>query len=168
MPRRIPRDWPALIGWIVLSQAAGLIGSIANRRSAEFYATLEQPGWAPPSWVFAPVWTMVYVLMGIAAWLVWRERPASPQANRTRRAAIIAFLVQLALNALWTWIFFAWRQGALAFAEILVLWACIMLTIMLFGRVQRAAAWLLAPYLAWVSFAAVLTWTIWQLNAGVL
>jgi tryptophan-rich sensory protein len=180
MARRFPKDWPALLGWIILANAAGLVGSIANRRSAEFYATLAQPEWAPPSWVFAPVWTLLYVFMGIAAWLVWRTDtgaaagathrapPPSEQLAAARRRGLGLFLVQLAFNALWTWIFFAWRQGAMAFAEILVLWVLIALTMHAFARVERVAAWLLAPYLAWVTFATALTWAIWRGNAGVL
>lgn len=180
MARRFPTDWPALLGWILLANAAGLVGSIANRRSAEFYATLAQPEWAPPSWVFAPVWTLLYVSMGISAWLVWRRR-ASPATGAThrvsptgqhvaaaRRRGLVLFLVQLVVNALWTWIFFAWRRGAMAFAEILVLWVLIALTMHAFARVARVAAWLLAPYLAWVTFATALTWAIWRMNVGAL
>lgn len=101
--------------------------------------------------------------MGIAAWLVWRARGFAGA-----RSALLAFIVQLAANALWTWLFFVWRQGGLAFAEILVLWALIVVTIGLFRRVSIVAAALLLPYLAWVSFASALTLSMWRLNPGLL
>lgn len=155
-------DWLALGGWIVLSLAAGGLGAVASANASEYYATLVQPSWAPPSSVFGPVWTTLYILMGIAAWLVWR----SPSDHPDRRRGIVLFVVQLVFNALWTWLFFAWHRGALAFAEILLLWVLIALTIHAFARVRALAAWLLVPYLAWVTFAAALTWAMWQGNPG--
>jgi tryptophan-rich sensory protein len=101
--------------------------------------------------------------MGIAAWLVWRERGFSGA-----RAALVLFLAQLLANALWTWLFFAWRQGALAFVEILVLWALILATSISFWRVRKVAAVLLIPYLGWVSFAAFLTYAVWKRNPQLL
>ena len=172
MTAAIERDrrtggWLALAGWIALAGVAGAIGSIASVRSREFYAALERPSWAPPGAVFGPVWTTLYLLMGIAAWLAWRARPApGAAAARSRRAGLGLFVAQLVLNALWTWLFFAWRQGAAALGEIVVLWLFIAATMWHFGRVRPLAAWLLAPYLAWVTFAAALTWAIWQGNPG--
>jgi tryptophan-rich sensory protein len=113
--------------------------------------------------VFAPVWTTLYALMGIAAWLVWRV-----DGFRAYRSALTFFLVQLAINALWSWLFFAWHFGALAFADIVVLWLLIIATIVSFWRVRPLAGALLVPYLLWVSFAAVLNFSVWQLNPQVL
>lgn len=153
----------SLAGWLLLSFAAAGVGALASVRSAAFYAQLVQPSWAPPSWVFGPVWSILYLMQGIAAWLVWRERGFA-----NARTALTLFVVQLALNALWTWLFFAWHRGALAFAEIIVLWLFIAITTTLFWRVRPIAGALLLPYLLWVSFASVLAYTMWQLNHDVL
>lgn len=159
-----PSSWLALLGWVALAVLAGAVGAIASLDARVFYGALVKPTWAPPGWLFGPVWTTLYVLMGIAAWLVWR----TPTDVVTRRRALALFVTQLALNALWTWLFFAWRQGALAFGEIALLWLAVAITAWQFGRVRRLAAWLLVPYLAWVSFAAALTWAVWQGNPGQL
>lgn len=155
--------WLPLIGWILLSQAAGGIGAIATSRARDFYLDLARPEWSPPGWLFGPVWTTLYVLMGIAAWVVWRER-----GWQGARGALGLFLAQLALNALWSWLFFAWREGALALAEIIVLAAFIVATMVAFARVRTLAAVLLVPYLAWVLFATALTFSLWRANPGVL
>jgi benzodiazapine receptor len=107
--------------------------------------------------------------MAVAAWRVWRAQPttSTPDA-RSRRQGLVLYAVQLALNALWTWLFFAWHQGALATVEIVGLWLVIAATIRQFSRVDAPAAWMLAPYLAWVSFATALSWTIWRSNPGIL
>ena len=126
----------ALVGWLALSASAGAVGAIASRNSREFYGALAKPEWAPPGWVFGPVWSTLYVLMGVAAWLVWRERPATPEAHASRQRGLALFVAQLALNALWTWLFFAWRQGAAAFGEIALLWLAVALTTWHFGRVR--------------------------------
>jgi tryptophan-rich sensory protein len=154
----------SLAGWVALSLAAGGVGAIASVDSREFYAALERPPWAPPGWLFAPMWTTLYVLMGLAAWLVWRAARASPLRVR----GLWLFVMQLVLNALWTWIFFRWREGAWAFAEIALLWLLIVAVIVCFAKVRPLAAWLLAPYLAWVTFAAALTWSVWQRNPAQL
>jgi tryptophan-rich sensory protein len=154
---------------VALSLAAGGIGSIASSGSREFYAALDSPAWAPPGWLFGPVWTTLYILMGLAAWLVWRERVGrAERASAARRWGLVLFVAQLALNALWTWLFFRWRAGAWAFAEILLLWLAIAAVALLFARVRPLAAWFLAPYLAWVTYAAALTWAIWRRNPGEL
>jgi len=155
----------ALVGWIALSLLAGLFGGIASANDATFYAQLDRPAWAPPSWLFAPVWTTLYTLMGIAAWLVWRERARDRQLASV---ALALFVAQLVLNALWTWIFFTWRRGGLALIEIVVLGIVLLATTVAFGRVRRAAALLLLPYLAWVLFATALTASIWRRNPGLL
>jgi benzodiazapine receptor len=158
-----PRQILGLAAWILICFAAAAVGGAASARAGDFYAQLDRPAWAPPSWLFAPVWTLLYLAMAVAAWLVWRERGFSGA-----RGALTLFLVQLALNALWTWLFFAWRLGALAFAEILLLWVLIAATLILFWRVRAAAGALLVPYLAWVSFATALTLSVWRANPGIL
>lgn len=166
--RRGARGALALVGWLALAAAAGALGGLASRDAGTFYAALAKPAWAPPSWLFAPVWSALYLLMGVAAWLVWRERPAASGGQRARRLGLTLFVGQLVLNALWTWLFFAWRQGAWAFGEIVLLLVAVALTAWHFGRVRRVAAYCLVPYLAWVGFAAALTWAVWRANPGQL
>jgi tryptophan-rich sensory protein len=153
---------------LALAAGAGAVGGIASRDAAGFYGGLAKPAWAPPGWVFGPVWSTLYLLMGVAAWLVWRARPTETGARASRRRGLTLFVAQLGLNALWTWLFFAWRQGAAALAEIALLWLTVALTAWHFGRVRRPAAWCLAPYLAWVGFAMALTWAVWRRNPGQL
>src|SRR5690349_15765918 len=148
-----------LIGWLVACLAAGGIGALATRNAREFYAGLAKPAWAPPGWLFGPVWTMLYILMGVAAWLVWRKGGWSGAS-----AALTLFVAQLAANALWSWIFFAWRRGGIAFAEVIVLLVLIVATMTAFARVHRVAAFLLVPYLGWVLFASALTLSVWRAN----
>ncbi len=152
-----------LVGWLVLAFVAGALGAVASVDAPAFYAQLTKPEWAPPAGVFGPVWTALYALMGVSAWLVWRER-SSPGRN----GALLLFVVQLAVNALWSWLFFAWRQGALAFIEVLLLLALIAGTLVAFWRVRRLAAVLLVPYIGWVSFACALTWSVWRSNPSLL
>jgi translocator protein len=158
-----PRQAIGLAAWLLLTFAAAAAGGLASARAGEFYAELMRPEWAPPGWLFGPVWTTLYVLMGVSAWLVWRARGFAGA-----RAALLLFIAQLGANALWTWLFFVWRLGAIAFAEILLLWAMIAVTMVLFWRVSRVAAALLVPYLAWVSFAVALDYTVWRLNPALL
>ena len=129
--------------------------------AASFYAQLSKPWWAPPGEVFGPVWTILYTLMGVAAWLVWR-RPGA------KALALGLFGVQLAANSLWSWLFFAWHLGALAAAEVLVLLSLIVATVVGFSRSSALAGLLMVPYLLWVSFASVLTWAVWRSNPGLL
>lgn len=164
--RHGPPSWLALLGWIALAATAGASGGLASRGAGEFYGALAKPAWAPPAWLFGPVWSALYVLMGVAAWLVWRAPGATPADRASRRRGLALFVGQLGLNALWTWLFFAWKQGAAAFAEIALLWVAIVITTWQFGRVRRLAAWCLVPYLSWVTFAAALTWAVWQRNPG--
>lgn len=162
--RREPaRPWLALVAWLALCYAAAAVGAVASLNSAGIYSVLDRPPWAPPAAVFGPVWTVLYALMGLAAWLVWRAR------GWTRAMGpLLLFVAQLALNALWTWLFFAWQQGALAFADIALLWLLLVATVVVFWRIRRIAGVLLLPYLAWVSFACALSWSIWQRNPQVL
>ena len=125
----------------------------------DFYAELRQPAWAPPGWVFGPVWSLLYTLMAVAAWLVWRRG-----GWRAARGALALYLAQLAVNALWSWLFFAWRLGAIAFAEIVLLFALVAATAQWFARHRRLAAALLLPYLAWCVFAAALAFAVWRRN----
>lgn len=162
-PQSKQQQMLGLIGWFIVSFAAAAIGAAASVQAGAFYGQLMQPSWAPPSSAFGPVWTVLYALQAIAAWLVWRR--GGVRANRN---ALSLFLVQLALNALWTWLFFAWHLGGLAFAEILVLWVLIVATLVSFWRVRPLAGALLIPYLLWVSFASALTYSVWQLNPLVL
>lgn len=159
--RSVSWDLLGLLGWLLAAFVTAAVGAVASVDAASFYAQLSKPSWAPPAWVFGPVWTVLYGLMGIAAWLVWRS-PAP------KRAALTLFAAQLAANALWSWLFFAWHRGALAAVEILVLLALIVAMIVAFWRSSRLAAWLLVPYLLWVSFASVLTWTVWRSNPTLL
>lgn len=152
-----------LAGWLLLAFAAAAVGAIASADAGVFYAQLVRPTWAPPGWLFAPVWTVLYALMGIAAWLVWRVH-----GFKESRTALALFIVQLAANALWSWLFFAWRLGGLAFAEVLLLWCLIAATVVAFRRISGLAAVLMLPYLAWVTFAAVLNFSTWRLNPGLL
>jgi len=155
--------WLALAGWVALCALTGAIGAFASIDARQFYGSLDQPAWAPPSGVFGPVWTLLYMCMAVAAWLVWRERGFA-----RARGALGLFILQLAANALWSWLFFGWHRGALAFADILILLALIIATIIAFARIRRAAAWLLAPYLAWVTFATLLSYSVWQRNPHAL
>jgi tryptophan-rich sensory protein len=157
------RGYAGLVGWILFSFAAAAIGGLASAGAGSFYAELSRPAWAPPAWLFGPVWTVLYLLIGIAAWLVWRERGFAGA-----RTALALFVGQLGANALWTWLFFAWRQGSLAFAEIVLLWILIAATVISFWRIRMLAGALLLPYLIWVSFAAALTWSVWQRNPEIL
>ncbi len=162
-PPSSTNPWLALAGWLTLSALAGALGAFASANAKDFYATLVQPGWAPPAWLFGPVWTALYAMMAVAAWLVWRER------GWTRASGALGlFVLQLALNALWSWLFFAWHRGGMAFADILALWLVLAATVVAFARIRRAAAWLLAPYLAWVTFATALNYAVWQLNPRTL
>lgn len=150
-----------MLGWVLLAFAAGAVGAVASVDAGSFYGQLSKPSWAPPASVFGPVWTALYAMMGIAAWLVWRS--PGPKS-----VALALFVAQLAANALWSWLFFAWRSGPAAAAEVLVLLALIVATAAAFRQRSRLAALLLLPYLAWVSFASVLTWALWRGNPGLL
>ncbi|MET0231727.1 MAG: TspO/MBR family protein [Rhodanobacteraceae bacterium] len=161
MMRSNRSQWIGLAGWLLAVVVAAAAGAVASKDAAAFYATLDKPSWAPPAAVFGPVWSLLYALMGIAVWLVWR-------LPTRRRVALVLFGAQLAANALWSWLFFAWHQGALAAWEVLLLLVLIALTMIAFWRERRLAAALLAPYLLWVGFASALTWSVWQRNTGLL
>ena len=153
----------ALVGWLVLSYAVSAVGATASLQAQSFYGELAQPSWAPPAWLFGPVWTALFTAMGVAAWLVWREGGLGE-----RRGALGLFVAQLVLNGLWSWLFFAWQLGGAAFVDIVLLWLLILLTTLAFWRARPLAGALLVPYLLWVSFAAALNYALWQLNPEVL
>jgi tryptophan-rich sensory protein len=143
--------------------AAAALGALASRDAANFYAALSLPAWAPPAGVFGPVWGVLYLMMAIALWRAW---VAAPEGRRA--APVGLYLVQLAANTLWSWLFFAWHRGGAALADIVVLWLLIVATIVVYRRYDRWAAWLLVPYLAWVSFATALNYAVWQANPTLL
>lgn len=148
----------ALVGWLLLTFSAAMLGLTAE--PGLWYEHLDKPAWTPPSWIFGPVWTTLYLLMAVAAWLVWREGGWKKQA-----LPLGLYLLQWALNAIWTPIFFGMQRPGWAMADIVLLWIAIGATIVTFWRVHRGAAALLMPYWAWVTFAAVLNFAIWRMNA---
>ena len=155
-----PNARTALLGWLALCFGVDGVASVfAIRSIPTWYAALEKPALNPPNQVFGPVWIVLYALMAVSAWIVWKTRPSS---CRTRGLRL--FCVQLALNFLWTWIFFGAHQVLTAFFDIVALWAAILLTILTFRGMSHTAAWLLVPYLAWVTFAAYLNFAMWKLN----
>jgi translocator protein len=176
-------DWISLAVAVLLPQLAGGLGAVATVSSVNtWYRKLKKPSWNPPSWLFGPVWTVLYLLMGVASWLIWRQgsqrsaesalapvegaagpRLTLPEEPETRQA--LAFYGgQLALNTIWSLIFFGLRSLGGALAEIGALWTLIAITAVRFFRLKPAAGWLLVPYLAWSTFAAVLNGAIWRLN----
>jgi benzodiazapine receptor len=151
------RNLQALAGWIALCFGAAATGAFVSIDG--WYADLAKPAWNPPPWVFGPVWSMLYLMMAVAAWRVW-----SLGGFPARKRPLTLFLVQLALNALWTPLFFGLHQPGLALFEIILLWLAIVATLRAFHRIDRPAAFLLLPYLAWVTFATVLNAALWQMN----
>jgi translocator protein len=147
----------ALIGWLLLCFAAASTGVFISKD--DWYDNLIKPDWNPPGWIFAPVWTVLYFLMAVAAWLVWRAG-----GWKAQWPALSLFLCQILLNALWTPVFFGWHRPDLAFALIIALGLTLKVTICFFFRVNKTSAFLLIPYSAWVSFAAALNFVLWQLN----
>lgn len=151
----------ALLAALGLPLAIGALGSVVTIDAVrEWYPTQRRPSFAPPNWVFAPVWTALYLTMGTASWLVWRTGPSRPEV----RTALILYAIQLGLNLAWSWLFFGLRKPSLALVEILALLAAIAATTWRFAEFSRGAALLMAPYLAWVGFATVLNAGFWWLN----
>jgi translocator protein len=149
------------IASVVICEAAGILGSIfTTPKIATWYQTLMLPGFAPPSWVFGPVWITLYFLMGVGLFLVLREG----QSGVPVRLAVYIFAVQLALNVLWSFLFFGLESPLLGLVGIIILWSTILLTIREFYRISKPAAYLLIPYIVWVSVAAALNYAIWILN----
>ncbi|MFC1627349.1 TspO/MBR family protein [Patescibacteria group bacterium] len=146
---------------ILIAQLAGLVGSFFTVSSVKsWYLTINKPSWNPPGWLFGPVWITLYTLMGIASYLVWQKR----DVNSNVKAALAVYGVHLAMNALWSILFFGLKNPGLAFIEILGLLFFIVLTMVMFYKVKPVTFWFLLPYLLWVSFASALNFTIWRLN----
>ena len=144
---------------IVVCLGAGWLGSLLTRPALmTWYEGLSKPNWTPPNWLFAPVWTILYVGMGVAAGLVWRRSSLTALPMQV-------FLLQLLLNVAWSAVFFRFRSPGWAFLEIVVLWCAILLTAVAFGRIAPVAGWLMVPYLVWVSYATALNFAIWRLNS---
>lgn len=149
--------WLVLAGFIVLCLAVGALGGwITAPAVVEWYPTLNKPSFNPPNWIFAPVWTTLYIFMAIAAWLVW-QKPNS-------KAALVLFFAQLALNCAWSFLFFGARSPWLGLVGIAMLWVALLATVIVFFQRSKPAGMLMLPYLAWVSFASLLNFSIWQLN----
>lgn len=155
------KNFLKLLAAIVVVAAAATIGSLLTASSIPtWYAALPKPSFNPPAWIFAPVWTALFLLMAVSAWLVWKKG----WKHRRVRIALFVFLGQLVLNVLWSALFFGLHSPLAALLEILILWMAIVMTIALFSQISKAAAWLLAPYLLWVTFAAVLNFAIWNIS----
>lgn len=150
-----------LIIALIVPQIAAIIGALFTMPAIPtWYSTLAKPALNPPSWIFAPVWTILFILMGVAAYLVWRKG----YDRKEVRVALAIFIFQLLLNVFWSIIFFGIHNPAVAFTEIISLWSAILALILAFYQVSRTAAYLLIPYILWVSFAAYLNYAIWQLS----
>jgi tryptophan-rich sensory protein len=150
-----------LIVSVVVPLAVGAIAGMATSKNVGgWYTTLQRPSFAPPNYLFGPVWTSLYILMGIAFYIIWTKEDASHWKKR----AIGIFLIQLALNFMWSFIFFELKWMGIAFVEICLMWLAIFLTILVFSRLSKIAAWLLVPYICWVTFASILNYYYWYLN----
>jgi translocator protein len=145
------------IGWVLLSFTAALPG--ARYQPGPWFQRLQKPRWNPPAWIFPPVWTGLYVMMGLAAWQVARMR-----SRREVRGPLLLYLLQLSLNGLWSWLFFGRHNISLALKDLAALWGSLLATVVAFWRVKPLAGWLLLPYFAWVSFAAYLNYQLQRLN----
>ena len=153
--------WGSLIVFVAACLLIGSLGATSTASSVDsWYPGLTKPSWNPPNSIFAPVWTALFIMMGVSVWLVWRRRHGIET-----RPAMMLFGAQLVLNALWSALFFGMQRPGWAAIEIVLLWLVIAATIAVFARISKPAAWLLAPYLAWVSFATALNFAIWRLNA---
>ncbi len=145
---------------VILCEGAGMVGSFFTMPAiTSWYATLAKPSFNPPNWIFAPVWTTLFFLMGVSLYLIWNEK----QKGKPIKLAVLFFFQQLSLNILWSALFFGMQNPMLAFVEIIALWLSILMTIFYFAKISKTAAWLLVPYILWVSFAAFLNFSIWRL-----
>ena len=149
-----------LLAWLSLCFVVATLAAMVTD-PGDWYAQLDKPAWTPPDWLFPPVWTILYTLMGVAAWLVWERRQHEPHAWM----GLALFLGQLLLNGLWSWLFFSQHAIVAAFVDILLLWTVLLATLILFLRVHRLAGLLLVPYLIWVTYAVALNGAIVVLNA---
>lgn len=155
------KNWVKAVISIAIPLAVGFTGSLFTETGqGTWFQNLEKPSWNPPGWLFGPVWTVLYIMLGIALFLIWKIDAPS----RLKRPAVTFWVLQMILNFLWSFLFFNQHLMDVAFYEILALWLLILLTIFAFARINKWAAWLLVPYISWVSFAAILNYTIWQMN----
>ena len=152
--------WKLVIA-ILLCEFTGILSAFVSQTSNnEWFLSLNKPSWNPPSYLFAPVWTFLYLLMGISFWLVWKSK--APEHKK--KQACLVFAVQLFLNFWWSILFFRFHSPGIAFIDIVLMIVMILATIFAFARISSAAAWLLVPYISWVCFAAILNYTIWSMN----
>lgn len=160
LPTATPRRYPALVAFLAVTFAAAAVGSWATLDNVRtWYPTIAKPSWTPPNWLFGPVWSLLYTLMAIAAWRVWRTREGTEA-----REVLKLYGAQLGLNTLWSILFFTLHLPGVALIEIAALWTLLLTAQLRFGRADRLAGFLWAPYLAWVSFATALNAAIWWLN----
>ncbi len=157
------QSFPSLLAWIFGTSIAAVGGAVTAKAAAEFYAMLQKPSWAPPAWLFGPAWTVLYIVMGTAAWRVWRDA-----GFRGAKVALSVYLVQLVLNMAWSYFFFVRRTGLGATIEVVCMWLAVAATLVLFWRRDMIAGVLFVPYLAWVSFATALTVSVWRRNPTLL
>jgi translocator protein len=154
----VAKDYKKLIYSIIICQMAGVVGALFTSSSVStWYAALTKPALTPPGWVFGPVWTVLYLLMGVALFLIWKKGIKSAIS----KIAVKVFAIQLALNVLWSILFFGMQKPGLAFIDIVILWLGIVASIYLFYKISKPAAYLLIPYLLWVSFATYLNYSFW-------
>ena len=139
----------------------GISGSFTSASINTWYVTLNKPWFNPPNWIFGPVWTLLYLMMGIAFYMIWK----SEAVNAVKQTAVILFAAQLLVNFLWSLIFFYLKQPGWAMIDIILMWILIVATIFSFGKISSTAAWLMLPYICWVSFAMILNFYLWKLNA---
>jgi tryptophan-rich sensory protein len=154
---------PSLLAWILGTSLAAIGGAVTAKAAGEFYGMLQKPSWAPPGWLFGPAWTVLYILMGVAAWRVWRDAGFSGA-----KVELAFYAVQLVLNMAWSYFFFVRRTGLGATVEVVCLWVSILVTLMLFWRRDTVAGVLFVPYLTWVTFATALTVAVWRRNPTLL
>jgi tryptophan-rich sensory protein len=154
---------PSLLAWIAGTSLAAVSGAVTAKAAAEFYLSLDRPSWAPPAWLFGPAWSVLYLIMAIAAWRIWHT-----YGFAGARTELAMYAVQLALNAAWSYFFFVRRTGLGATIEVVMLWTSIVITLVLFWRRDSVAGLLFVPYLAWVSFATALTISVWRRNPQLL
>ena len=154
-------NWPKLLASVAACQLAGVVGAVFTRAAIpSWYYYLKKPSFTPPNWLFGPAWVTLYLLMAVAAYLVWQKGWQTPGV----RQALAVFLIQLLLNVLWSPAFFGWRSPLIGMIVIVLLWLTILATIIVFAKISPPAAWLLAPYILWVSYAAALNTSIYFLN----
>ena len=152
-------NWLLLIGLVIVCNLIGAMGALWTASDGSWYRNINKPGFNPPNWIFGPVWTLLFILMGISLYLVY----TSP-SSKIRTIALILFAVQFVFNVLWSYLFFGINRPDLAFAEIIILLGLIIATTIYFFRVNKISGYLLIPYILWVSFASILNFSIWRLN----